>query len=138
MKTINQRLKSIFESKKLKVNQVAAELEIDYRQFNNWLNQTKPSIDGLQKILKYLPDIDARWLLTGERQSEISSEEIPEMLEEAAAKYKTDCCRRCKDLENQIQLYEKLIAVYENPPKKETHDESGASSGEDTKRNKAV
>jgi transcriptional regulator with XRE-family HTH domain len=138
MTTINQRLKSIFEEKKIKVNAVAAELEIDYRQFNNWLNNTKPSVEGLQKILKYFPNIDARWLLTGEGEMINQPGAIPELVEEPKAPYKnSDCCSRCKDLEKQIALYEKVISLYENPPKKEATNEDSTQLGEDAKQNKA-
>lgn len=76
MSSINQRLRDTIEAKKLSGRQVAIELEIDYRQFNNWLNQTKPSIEGLQKIIKYFPDINARWLLTGEGEMDLPEQGV--------------------------------------------------------------
>lgn len=48
-----------------------------------------------------------------------------------------DCCRRCKDLEKQILLLEKMVAMYENPPKKETSDANSTQFGEGAKGNKA-
>jgi hypothetical protein len=48
-----------------------------------------------------------------------------------------DCCRRCKDLEKQILLLEKMVAMYENPPKKETGAANSTQIGECAKQNKA-
>jgi len=146
MTTINQRLKSIFEEKKIKVNAVAAELEIDYRQFNNWLNNTKPSVEGLQKILRYLPDIDARWLLTGEGEMLNQSEAILEMVEEPKATYKNNCCELCREKDKQIEglkadkeelIKDKEWLKSQIEPKKETTNEDSTQSGEGAKQNKA-
>jgi transcriptional regulator with XRE-family HTH domain len=119
--SINQRLKKIIKDKKINAPELYKKLGVDRTTWSGWINSNKAiSVDKLVLILIQLKDIDARWLITGERQVVSSSEEIPEMVEEQSAKYKTDCCRRCKDLENQIELYKKLLSVYENPPKKET------------------
>jgi hypothetical protein len=62
---------------------------------------------------------------------------LPE-IEPDVANENNDCCRLCKEKDDHIKSLKKTIEILENSGKKESHDESGASSGEDTKRNKAV
>lgn len=124
--SINQRIKSILDEKKISGKKAALDLEIDYRQFNNWLNQTKPSVEGLQKILKYFPDVDARWLLTGEAAAPVKAKTYKNETELDVVNEGSGCCRRCKDLEKQIALQEELLDHYRG--KKETSAESSATS----------
>ena len=65
MSTINDRLKRFLFEKKLTHKQVSRALDINDQQFNNWCISVKPSIDGLEKILRHFPDLNARWLMTG-------------------------------------------------------------------------
>lgn len=138
MSSINQRLRDTIEAKKLSGRQVAIELEIDYRQFNNWLNQTKPSIEGLQKIIKHFPDVNVRWLLTGD--GEMDSPELG-VLMEASGEYKTkkDCCAVCaekdkliEELKEDKEFLKSLIAS-----KKETGAQSSPLFGQGAKHGKA-
>jgi hypothetical protein len=66
MSTINDRLKRFLFEKKLTHKQVSRALDINDQQFNNWCACVKPSIDGLEKIIRHFPDLSARWLMTGE------------------------------------------------------------------------
>jgi len=65
MSTINQRLKHFVEIQGLTHKQVARTLDINDKQFNNWMNNTKPSIEGIEKICKYFKNLNVRWLITG-------------------------------------------------------------------------
>jgi transcriptional regulator with XRE-family HTH domain len=65
MSTINQRLKHFIEIQGLTHKQVARTLDINDKQFNNWMNNTKPSIEGIEKICKYFKNLNVRWLITG-------------------------------------------------------------------------
>ena len=66
MSTINQRLKLVINLSGKQSNEVARDIEVTDQQLSNWINNTKPSVDGLKKIIQYFPDIDARWLMTGD------------------------------------------------------------------------
>ena len=66
MSTINQRLKLIINLSGKQQNEIARAIEITDQQLSNWTNNTKPSVEGLKRILKYFPNVDARWLMTGE------------------------------------------------------------------------
>jgi len=74
MDTLNKRLKYFLFLKNLKHVDVSRQLEINDQQFNNWCNGIKPTIDGLEKIVKYFPDLSARWLLTGDGEPLINHE----------------------------------------------------------------
>ena len=65
MKAINQRLKHICYLKGLTHRKVAKDLNINSQQFNNWCNNTKPTIEGLEKLVNYFPDLNVRWLISG-------------------------------------------------------------------------
>jgi transcriptional regulator with XRE-family HTH domain len=65
MSTVNQRLKYFIEIQGLTHKQVARTLDINDKQFNNWLNNTKPSIDGIEKVCRYFKNLNVRWLITG-------------------------------------------------------------------------
>ena len=65
MSTVNQRLKHFIEIQGLTHKQVARTLDINDKQFNNWLNNTKPSIEGIERICKYFKNLNVRWLITG-------------------------------------------------------------------------
>ena len=65
MSTINQRLKYFIEIQGLTHKQVARTLDINDKQFNNWMNNTKPSIEGIEKVCNYFKNLNVRWLITG-------------------------------------------------------------------------
>jgi len=75
MSTINQRIKDFIYLSGLTHRQVSRDLEINDQQFNNWLNNTKPSVDGLTKIINYFPEMNARWLMTGNGNPKLSDQE---------------------------------------------------------------
>jgi hypothetical protein len=75
MRTINQRIKDFIYLSGLTHRQVSRDLEINDQQFNNWLNNTKPSVDGLTKIINYFPEMNARWLMTGNGSPKLSDQE---------------------------------------------------------------
>lgn len=65
--TINQRLKEYFESKKIDAPEFYKKIGIDRIEWSGWINSAKPiSLLKLQRIVNTFPDLNARWLLTGE------------------------------------------------------------------------
>jgi transcriptional regulator with XRE-family HTH domain len=66
MNTINQRIKEFLFLKGMKHKDVARQTGINVQQFNNWCNNTKPTLDGLVNIIKFFPDMNTRWLFTGD------------------------------------------------------------------------
>jgi len=76
MLSINQRLKYFLEIQELTHRYVARQLNINEKQFNNWMNTTKPSIEGLEKIILHFKNLNVRWLMTGEGEPIILENQI--------------------------------------------------------------
>ena len=74
MSTLNQRLKLIINLSGKQQNEIARAIEITDQQLSNWTNNTKPSVEGLKRILKYFPNVDARWLMTGDGEMLLKSD----------------------------------------------------------------
>lgn len=66
MKTVNERLRDYFESKRLDQVDVAAALNISKQRLNNWLTDTSIPMYSLTDILNHYTDLNSTWLLTGE------------------------------------------------------------------------
>jgi transcriptional regulator with XRE-family HTH domain len=65
MSTINQRLREFIEKKNISQVEIADKLNVDKKQFNNWMTGTKVPVNSLALILEMFPELNARWLLTG-------------------------------------------------------------------------
>lgn len=64
---INQRLKKYIDLKKINGPEVYNGTKISRQLWSNYINTSKSiPLDKLTSILKRLPDLNARWLLTGE------------------------------------------------------------------------
>lgn len=146
MNTINQRLKDVLKQKDLSGKHMSVELEIDYRQFNNWLNGTKPSVEGLQKFINYFPDLNARWLLTGEGSMlsnviyAIDKENHEANGEDGGGSEictNPNCKKEIAYLKEIINSKEEALKLYREAGKKETGNGNYIQSPQDTKRDKA-
>jgi hypothetical protein len=135
---INQRVKDFIESREIKAVDFAKEIGLNSDRVSKWFRmKEKIPAEHIIIIIEKYKDIDARWLLTGEYATSVKSKPYykPDVEIDVANDGK-DCCSRCKDLENQIELYKKVIALYENPPKKETDAADSAQHGEGAKQRK--
>jgi transcriptional regulator with XRE-family HTH domain len=122
-----KKLTDLVSEENLSDNKIARVMDMTGTGYRDMLKNKSMKVDTLEKVARHFK-VPVSYFF---------DEDVTE-LEEPKAEYKKNCCELCKEKDKQIALYEKLISVYENPPKKETHDESGLSGSEDTKRNKAV
>lgn len=130
--SVNKRLKEFLKDKESNQKELAEYLGLKEQQVSKWftLKEQIPEKHFI-KIIRFYPALPARWFITGEGQMETEGFDL---VKEPKPNYiNNDCCSRCKDLENQIELYKKLLSVYENPPKKETTNEDSTQHGEDAK-----
>lgn len=60
------RLKVAMQQSGVRPNELAKAAEIDIANVSHMLaGQRKPGVDTLARILEALPNVDARWLVTG-------------------------------------------------------------------------
>lgn len=65
--TVNERIKKYIDYKNISQTDLAKSILIHKNQVSNWLasGETVPD-KALIKMVRYYPDINARWLITGE------------------------------------------------------------------------
>jgi hypothetical protein len=150
-----ERLKELWESMGYKDATKFAR-EIGYSRGENILrlnrkDNNEPGMMVLGDIMKRFPDFDFYFLLTGEKK-EKKYQLLNEQLSTVKASVELYSCPDCRSMvikikeqeeeikilkDEALELHRKLNSILIDNCKKESHDESGASSGEDTKRNKA-
>ncbi|MCD7931600.1 MAG: helix-turn-helix domain-containing protein [Tannerellaceae bacterium] len=90
--SIQERLNKIITYSGVKPNSFAEEIGIYPQRLGNYLRGRTPDLETLDKILAAYPEIDARWLLTGEgfmTAAEETTENILKELEDKDRKYNT-------------------------------------------------
>jgi hypothetical protein len=110
---------------------VAKGTEIIYSSFQSKLKSGSWTPNDVEKLADFFKKPIAYFFDREEKPYTIPD------IEPDIANDGNNCCRRCKDLEKQITLLEKLLAVYENPPKKETGNGNNPQSSESANRSKA-
>lgn len=64
---IQDRIKFLFESKRITQSQLARDLNISRVTVNKWISKENAfGLESAKKLLTYFPDLNARWLLLGE------------------------------------------------------------------------
>jgi len=135
--SINQRLKKEVDDKKISSQELYKKIGVSKGVWSGWINAGRAiPLDKLVKILILLPDIDARWLLTGETSAPAKPKPYKNETQLDVANDGGKCCQRCKDLEKQIALQDELLDHYR--AKKETGLENSAQVGQYAKRNKTA
>ena len=66
MNSVNERLRLFVEKKNFDQTEVAKKLNVSKQRVNGWLTDTSIPMYVLSEILSIFPELDARWLLTGE------------------------------------------------------------------------
>jgi hypothetical protein len=65
--SVNQRLKQVVEHEKFSAPDFYKKIGVARNVYSDWINNVKPiPLNKVQKILELLPNLDARWFLTGE------------------------------------------------------------------------
>lgn len=64
--TVNERFKIFFESLKIKNEEFAENIEAHPKEASNWKKTTKIPLERLKTILLRYPQLNSRWLITGE------------------------------------------------------------------------
>ncbi|HKI90119.1 MAG TPA: helix-turn-helix transcriptional regulator [Draconibacterium sp.] len=71
--TINERLKQFVEEEKISVPELYKKIGIHRSIWSGWMNQGKAiSVEKLVALFKALPDLNTRWLLTGEGEMKLT------------------------------------------------------------------
>jgi hypothetical protein len=114
--TLGVRLKDFINYKKIKNLEFAAAVSATQQEVTNWSNGRGLAVNRLVDILKSYPDLNARWLLTGQGEMINGMQgEIQELVQEPPSTYETRC-RLCDEKEKRIAILEKLISLYEAKP----------------------
>ena len=64
--TVNERFKIFFEYLKIKNEEFAENIEANPKEASNWKKTTKIPLERLKVILLRYPQLNSRWLITGE------------------------------------------------------------------------
>lgn len=109
MNSVNERLRLFVEKKNLDQTEVAKQLKVSKQRINGWLTETSIPMYVLGEILRLFPDLDARWLLTGQYST---PGENPLIVNEPALPYNHACTNPAciKEIENLHQQVEDLRA----------------------------
>jgi len=96
---INDRLRILMDNYELSSSQFADKLEIQRSAISHLLSgRNKPSILILEKIIRYFPDVDINWLITGKgsilkntlSEQEIKENSTPEFSQEQTINFEDD------------------------------------------------
>ena len=109
MKTINERLHYFLKYSNLSQVEVAEKLNISTSRLANWVAKSSISMYNLSEILELFENLNARWLLTGQGEMINGTGNIPELVEEPKADYKTNCCELCREKDRTINTLERLV-----------------------------
>lgn len=88
MDSVNERLRVFVEKKNFEQTEVAKKLNVSKQRVNGWLTNTSINMYVLSEILTVFPDLDARWLLTGEYTA---TGENPLIIEDPHHPYAKEC-----------------------------------------------
>ncbi|MFH0762248.1 MAG: helix-turn-helix transcriptional regulator [Bacteroidota bacterium] len=113
--SVSQRIKIFLESIKLTQKEVGDMVGLTKQGVSSFMRgKTNPPLDVLGKILLKYPELNARWLLTGEGhmlEEQRKSKTEEEILAFLASK-KEDC-DLCKEKDKRIRELERLIEAKE-------------------------
>jgi transcriptional regulator with XRE-family HTH domain len=123
--TINQRIKEYLERKKITAETFGKPIGVSRQAVSQWMsNMNGPNASTIIKIIEIYPDINARWLITGN-----FSYENENILNEPIEEYKKiEKCSKCevnerliKSLSEQIEgLKRELFLVTKDDSYKQT------------------
>jgi len=69
MSCFGERLRTVIADRGITQGELATAAGTYPANMSQWINGTiSPTVPSLRKILTALPDVDARWLITGEPQ----------------------------------------------------------------------
>ena len=84
------------------------------QKFNNWCNNTKPSIEGVIKLIEYFPDLSARWLLTGQGEPTWSESIFVSQSKVGNGEIGDDMHKLVEDLDCAIRKFRKTNPLRDN------------------------
>jgi len=77
---MNERLRSLLKEKKLSASQFADAIGVQRSSISHILSgRNKPSIDFLRKLIITFPDVDAAWLISGNKSNKKPARIIPKV-----------------------------------------------------------
>jgi hypothetical protein len=107
-KTVNQRLKKFVESKDFPAKEFAERFGATDKEINNWTTSTKIALPRLSQLILAYPELNVRWLLTGQGKM---TDENENLTKEPKQLYNT--CPLCKEKDRSIHLLEKIVSDLE-------------------------
>jgi transcriptional regulator with XRE-family HTH domain len=110
---INERIKKLYELKKFKSQKEFSDtIGVSDRLVSNYFaNKNTPSYDFLVKIVTTFKDVDARWLLTGERSDSENSIFFENISSENTSKLETENPQKSNELDNPATITQRLSVV---------------------------
>lgn len=110
------RIKFFLESKKIDASTIYKKIGTDRNTWSGWVNDGRPiKLEAIKKFIEYFPDINARWLITGE--GEMLNDGNPSNIIDGF-KITEVGCPLCNPREREIITQNKLIALLEEKIKK--------------------
>ena len=113
--SVSQRIKIFLESTKLTQQEVGDIVGLTKQGVSSFTRgKTNPPLDVLGKILLKYPELNARWLLTG--QGHMLEEQRKSKTEEEILAFlasKKEDCDLCKEKDKRIREVERLIEAKE-------------------------
>jgi transcriptional regulator with XRE-family HTH domain len=100
--SINKRLSEYLKGKDFKQKELAEYLVLKDQQVSKWfLNKEQIPDKHIIKIIKYYPDLPARWFITGEGAVNIQEGATIHEPVNGYGKQK-DCCEMCREKDERI------------------------------------
>ena len=121
--SINERLKEFVELEKISSPEIYKKIGVHRSIWSGWMNQGKAiSVEKLTALFRTLPNLNARWLLTGE--GNMYCEENKDLIIQPNIKIRNKPessfeCESCKAKDNEIdalkialEAKEELLEIY--------------------------
>ncbi len=119
-KTVNQRLKKFVESKEFSAKEFAERFGANAKEINNWTTSTKIALPRLSELILAYPELNVRWLLTGQGKMTDEAEKENELNDKKHEYLKE--CPLCKTKNELIDSLRHIIQLNENRIKDLEHD----------------
>lgn len=96
--TVNDRLNSFVKLKEIKPPTLYNKIGVNRSTWSGWINSGRPiPLDKVIKIIKHFPDLDARWLLTGEYAAPAKAKPYKTETELDFVNNRGDYCKLCRE-----------------------------------------
>jgi len=115
--TIKERILQYIEYKGFKKEDFFNELGFSYANFKGIQKKSALASSAIDKIITKYPEINLRWLITGEgvmtKTYSLDKKEAENIVEESAPVYESDALKdeRIRSLEREIELLREMVDI---------------------------